>query len=70
MYHLLQQYYEPDRNCVVNLIGKNGYQFEITVTKFDVEGQATSAGVPIKCHDYVKLYDGRLFLMYIPSEKE
>ncbi|XP_045196634.1 uncharacterized protein LOC123551631 [Mercenaria mercenaria] len=52
-----QDFYEADRNCVVTLVGKIGYQWEITVTKFDVEGTTTSNGIPVKCNDFVKLYD-------------
>lgn len=52
-----QDFYESDRNCVVTLIGKVGYQWEIRITKFDVEGDTTAGDVPVKCQDFVKIYD-------------
>ncbi|KAL4233492.1 hypothetical protein ACF0H5_008173 [Mactra antiquata] len=52
-----QTFYEPDRNCVITLIGKIGYQFELIITKFDVLGTTDSTGKPVECHDFLKLYD-------------
>lgn len=52
-----QDFYESDRNCVVSLVGKVGYQWEIRVNKFDVEGTTSPDGVPIQCNDFVKIYD-------------
>lgn len=50
-------YYERSKNCVMTLIGKLGYQWEIRINSFDVYGETDSAGNPTKCYDYVKFYD-------------
>lgn len=50
-------FYEANRNCVVSLLGKVGWQWNIRISHFDVDGEMDAAGVPIRCRDFVKLYD-------------
>ena len=49
--------YESNRNCVASLTGKVGWQWNIIITSFDVDGEMDVSGKPIKCRDFVKLYD-------------
>lgn len=52
-----QTFYESNRNCVVSLLGKVGWQWSITITFFDIDGEMDAGGKPIRCRDFVKLYD-------------
>ena len=50
-------FYESNRNCVVSLTGKIGWQWNVLITSFDVDGDMDVGGKPRKCRDFVKLYD-------------
>ena len=52
-----QTFYEANRNCVVSLLGKVGWQWSISITHFDVDGDMDASGRPVRCRDFVKMYD-------------
>ncbi|KAK3598838.1 hypothetical protein CHS0354_007444 [Potamilus streckersoni] len=56
-----QTFYASEKNCVVSIIGKLNYQWEIRITTFDVDStaQIDASGNPRYCGDFVKLYDSQ-----------
>lgn len=57
-----RDFYLPGKDCVVSILGKTNYQFEITLEFLQVDKNAILDEVtkePIKCHDYLKIYDSK-----------
>lgn len=53
-------YYKDGQNCIVYIKAKPNHQIEVLLTSLDVDahGQYDIAGYPLKCYDYLKLFNG------------
>lgn len=53
-------YYKDGQNCIVYIKAKPNHQIEVLLTSLDVDahGQYDTAGYPLKCYDYLKLFNG------------
>nr|KAG5709717.1 hypothetical protein BaRGS_027742 [Batillaria attramentaria] len=58
--HAGNEYYAPSYDCIVTLIGKQYYQFQIELRMIDIDKRRYSSEYckGLCCHDYLKMYNG------------
>jgi len=53
--------YQDGRNCIVSIQARPNHQIEVQITTLavDIHAELDGQGYPIKCYDYLKLFNGR-----------
>lgn len=59
--HSGREYYAPNMNCIVTILGKPYYQWEITIFKINIDKDKDNCitSRPPCCNDYLKIFNSK-----------